>query len=137
MRTERTNYKFSLKTRKHYYNYYFNYKTLEQEDNVLILVELILVDLNEEENILNPTITKRIEIFDRNETDLVKFAKFFLFSVDLLNKYKVIYLLLFKTPCTKKQLWDDLVYKLKFKHLHPDLNYDFPNPYENSDKLIF
>lgn len=136
MRAERTNYKFSLETRKYYYNCYFNYKTLEQEDNILILLELILVDLNKNK-MIEKSMEKRVKIFDRSETDLVKFTIFFAYLVDSIDKYKPIYLLLFKTPCTKKQLWDDLVYKLKFKHLHPDLNYDFPNPYENSDKLIF
>lgn len=133
-------YEFSEYSIDHYYQYYFQKKHIDEENNLAILAEIVAVSLGTEESLklLEETVQKRIEIFNKSETSYEFVYRFFhekfIFSILTLSEE---YNKLFESSYPKKLLWDDLVYKLKFKHLHSDLNYDFPNPYENSNELIF
>jgi hypothetical protein len=139
-RPKRLTYNFSEESSDHYYKFYFQKKHIDEEDNIAILLEIICISLNTEKSWrdLKRCSDLRIKLFEKTQTPFEFVLYFFngpgIHSVTLYSKeyYKI-----FDEPCTKKILWDDLVYKLKFKHLHPDLDFNFPNPYENSDEVIF
>ena len=136
MNPKMTNYKFSVETKRYYYQEYFNYKTLEEEDNVLILLELLLIDKKIIDLIDNIN-TECNQLFDM-EKNLNKFFIFFyVYLIDIIKKYKSFYFLIFDEPCTKKKLWNDLEYKLKFVKDFKHLEFNFTNPYKDSNKFVF
>lgn len=141
MRPKRLPYNFSEKALDHYYQYYYQKKHIDEESNIAILSEIIAlsVDTEESHRDLERCVNTRLHLFKSCETTYEFIFKFVNHLHSLINSkvFQKEYFKLFDRPFLKKDLWNDLIYKLKFKHLHSNLNFDFANPYENSDELIF
>lgn len=142
MRPKRLPYNFSEKAIDHYYESYFQKKHIDDEDNIAILSEIVLVSVGSKEayNDLQRCISPRLYLIKSCETTYEFLFKFFNHPQCLINSkiFQEEYFKFFDNPFKRKDAWNDLIYKLKsFKHLHPDLNFDFENPYENSDELLF
>lgn len=136
MNPKKTNYNFSIETRRYYYQKYFNYKRLEEEDNILILLELFLID-KKFFNLIYDINTECNRLFAMEKNFNRFFICFYVYLIDIIKKYKSFYFLIFEEPCTKEELWNDLEYKLKFVKDFKHLEFNFTNPYKDSNKFVF
>ena len=145
---KRKDYRFSITSESVYKHVYSvdNYSnpslyitsTLEEESNSIILFELLLIDLFGYELAFEFFDCRKIH-YDSIDNKLEFMHWMFNFVVDgIVRLLGENYFLLYDQALTKKQLWNDIQYKLLFNHVHPEMgDHDFANPYEDSDELIF
>lgn len=141
-RPNRLPYKFPEFAIDYYYKFYSHGKNIDEEDNCPILLEIMVISLGRKEtmDLLLSSADMRIKLHSISKSTfefMCLFFNYFIRDRSHMNFIKSAYYKLFDAPFPKKLLWEDFIYKFKFKHLHPDLDFNFPNPYKNSDEVVF
>ena len=127
---------------KNYYKVEFDPK----EKNITILLELVLLysTLYEKKhiNFSNSLIIKRNELELKYNFLYPKefFIDFLEYGILMFEKYPEIVNLTYKGKYYKKDIWEDLIEKLKrfnfYKDYEVNVDFNFENPYENSDEFV-